>query len=196
MRNSRGNGKEERRPEEGSYFISPSTHSSTMNLGTEGYSRKFISSRSHIPEYLNVNIHGGENLKFHSVCSWTVPPRQGGRVYHASSTNHGNIEMFLRALTVAWCVLFSSEWRSTRIPLSYDCHSCSHFQPIFYTRLGRKRKETRSRWRYVTECNHHFPSRETSFLTACSYNSRLPREFSKAFTPREILTHAYTKASR
>lgn len=60
----------ERRPEKGSCFISPSTHSSTMKFETAGYSRKLISTRRHIPEYRNVNIHRRKNLGFHSVPTW------------------------------------------------------------------------------------------------------------------------------
>jgi hypothetical protein len=90
---------------------------------------------------------------------------------------------------------FHQRGRSTRIPLSYDCHSSSHFQPIFYTRLWRKRKETRSRWRYVTECNHHFPSREISFWQPAVIRAGF-LEISVLRLLHAIRTHAYTKVSR
>lgn len=110
-----------------------------------------------------------------------------GRIYQRSSNK--SLSSYVHLLSPG-TFLFHQRDRSTGILMIVILPAA------FYTRLGWKRKEARSRWRYVTECNHHFPSRESSFLTACHYKSRLPVDFSNAFTPREIRTHAYTEASR
>lgn len=150
----------------------------TMKFETAGYSRKFISTRRHSPEYSNVNFNRRENL---SSCCLSLDCTN---MTKQAATNHGYIAMFLRALTVSWNIL-----SFVSVTAQQKFHPSSHFQPIYYTRLGWKRKETRSDGDMLQSVITN-----SQAVTAWNYNSRLPGDFSNAFTPREI--HMHTRIYR
>lgn len=124
----------ERRPEKGICFISLSPWSSREQDTPESLCLHGVTFQNTAMLILTV-----VRIRVHCVCRWTVLtwPNKQQQIMGTSRCSYVH-------LLYSGIFFFRQPYRSTRIPLSYDCHSSSHFQPMYYMPLGRKRTETRS----------------------------------------------------